>query len=206
MWPCESPTTLWVFPYLILDGSEAMPQSWMHSYWCSPSPRIGFLVPALSWDLRMYGAAIAAPAAIKPRRVMGSMACPFGLWPLYAAAPFRSTVRRIFENQKLRQKPKTPPSRAGFRVPGEPGVGDDDSLFRFGRLAELGRVDRNVGLHVVDLRRIPAIEPKERVFERELDPVDVTIVGVVRLYGNPADGRRSVDDQTRQQVRLGVEV
>src|ERR1044071_5494984 len=77
MCPCESSTTLCVLPYLILDGR--LPQSRMHSYLCSPSPMMGFLVPALSSDLRMYGAATTAPAARKPRRVMSSIFSSFDL-------------------------------------------------------------------------------------------------------------------------------
>src|SRR5689334_21862686 len=71
MCPCESSTTLCVLPYLMFEGN--WPQSWMHSYLCSPSPRIGFFVPALSSDFKMYGAATTAPAARNPRRVMSSI-------------------------------------------------------------------------------------------------------------------------------------
>src|ERR1700679_4115445 len=58
---------LCVLPYLILDGNS--PQSWMHSYLCSPSPRIGSLVPDLSSALMKNGTAAAAPAVRKVRRV-----------------------------------------------------------------------------------------------------------------------------------------
>src|SRR5579884_1882617 len=72
MCPCESSHTLWVLPYLMLDGS--WPQSWMHSYWCSPSPRILFFDPLLlSAPLMKNGAAAAALAVRNVRRVASLM-------------------------------------------------------------------------------------------------------------------------------------
>src|SRR5579863_3770680 len=69
MCPWASSQTLWVLPYLMLDGS--WPQSWMHSYLCSPSPRIGYLVPVLSSALINGATAPTAPAAArKLRRVV----------------------------------------------------------------------------------------------------------------------------------------
>src|ERR1700685_4011008 len=52
----------------MLDGS--WPQSGMHSNWCSPDPRIGFLVPVLSSPLMKNGTAAAALAVRKVRRVV----------------------------------------------------------------------------------------------------------------------------------------
>src|SRR5689334_3278496 len=46
------------------------PQSWMHSYWCSPSPRMGFLEPDLLSPLMKNGTAAAAPAVRNVRRVV----------------------------------------------------------------------------------------------------------------------------------------
>src|SRR6185369_14177127 len=72
--------------------------------------------------------------------------------------------------------------------------------------AELRGVNRYVNLHVAELEGISAIQPGERVFERELDAVDVAIVGVVHLCRNAADGGRAVAHYTHQQSSLGVEV
>src|SRR3974390_2020146 len=74
MCPCESSTTLWVLPYLILDGNS--PQSCMHSYWCSPSPRMAFLESVL---LAAHTNGAAAPAARKVRRVLDISECSFPL-------------------------------------------------------------------------------------------------------------------------------
>src|SRR5436190_22616663 len=49
------------------------PQSWMHSYRCSPSPRVGFLRADLSWvcAAKRRGAARVAAAAVKNVRRVG---------------------------------------------------------------------------------------------------------------------------------------
>src|ERR1700694_1600412 len=66
--------------------------------------------------------------------------------------------------------------------------------------------DRDVHLHVLQLNRIPAIQPREREPMRDLDSLDVAIVGVVNLRGNPADGRPAIAQLPQQQARLAVEV
>src|SRR4051812_557471 len=68
MLPCESSQTPCVLPYLMVRGNS--PQSWMASYWYSPCPRIGTLLPALAVAPRNAGAqAAAAVVARKLRRV-----------------------------------------------------------------------------------------------------------------------------------------
>src|SRR5438552_546940 len=52
----------------MFDGSS--PQSWMHSYLCSPSPKMGYFVPVLSAAITNGATAPAAPATRKLRRVV----------------------------------------------------------------------------------------------------------------------------------------
>src|SRR5579884_372482 len=84
MCPCASSLMLWVLPYLMFDGSS--PQSWMHSYLCSPSPRMGSFLPVLSSALIKNGVAAATALAVKKLRLVclvGSVIV--GVTPAYSS-------------------------------------------------------------------------------------------------------------------------
>ena len=68
-------------------------------------------------------------------------------------------------------------------------------------LSESRRVDRDVRLDVGQLRRVAPVQPRELVLERELDPIDVAVVGVVDLRRHAADWRGPSTHQPRQQAR-----
>src|SRR5580700_10814957 len=74
------------------------------------------------------------------------------------------------------------------------------------RLAKLRRVDGGVDLHIFQLRVKPAVQPKELVVERKLDPVHLAVIGVVDLRGNAPDRRRGISDHSLQQVGLRIEI
>src|SRR5262249_5560710 len=49
-------------------------------------------------------------------------------------------------------------------------------------------IDCDIGLHFFDLRGIAPVQPRELIFERELNTANVTIVGIIDLNGNTAYG------------------
>src|SRR5262249_49758026 len=51
-----------------------------------------------------------------------------------------------------------------------------------------------------------SVQPKKAVLERELDSVDIAVIGVVRLPGNAADGSIGVDHRAHQQACFRVEI
>src|SRR5258706_4720240 len=77
--------------------------------------------------------------------------------------------------------------------PIETSLGERRGLFGHGghrrRLREPGGLDGDVRLHLAQLDRHLHVRLRHRSLERELDAGDVTIIAVVHLRRNKADGR-----------------
>src|ERR1700722_5099198 len=74
------------------------------------------------------------------------------------------------------------------------------------RLGKSGRIDRNVLLHLLQLRCCDSIWLRNGPTEWNLPPLSVTIVAVVDLRWNRPQRRGSIPHYSHQQLRLIVEI
>src|SRR5579872_5843085 len=72
--------------------------------------------------------------------------------------------------------------------------------------AEYSGIDRDIRLHLGQLKTVPSIQPREGELERELNAAHGAVIVVIDLGRNAADGRPAVTYHSPQQPRLLVEI
>src|SRR5262249_39315180 len=74
------------------------------------------------------------------------------------------------------------------------------------RFAELRLINRHVRFDFVQHNRIASVQPRIGYAKRELDSVDVAIIGEVNLRGDAADWGSAVTPLTQKQTSLPIEI